>query len=627
MEPPQSLAQSTASPQGRRELTVHTGSASSHSAGLAAQLEGLPSQAALREENQRLRAENEKIERVLDAVRQPSSGLQDGCSVPQSARSGTQTQRSQASNTQGAADRLMNLMREGGDLLREREELEKENQTMIHELVVVPGGSSLVASPMNGSLVSSLNRLETAPGAPKDETLPVEPQEHTLVVGADQTLAAVPRDQTLLTVCGGEVATPFEQTAAEIGHTPDAFGQTGMSGTGFGQTGMTGTEFGLTGMTEAIDELDESGLDKLLPLLSEGDHLRAERAVLVKERDDLLGSIADEGGPFSESAEADRLAAEEDEQQLQEQLQGALETVQLENSSLEDEIGKLRLANARLKETHRAELQALERARQEKAEADAAARAANERAERLAREVQERAEAEAAARAEAEAVARAEAEAVAQAEAEARARADARSKQRADMARVRAEAHARVTGAWQGSAASSSYANFEKRFPRGDELETRTALISKLGRKTSLLGAGATMMRAPLQASTPSLPVCAEDTDSLHLRQRELMAQMLKTHTRDRAHIRPSSHVRFNLPRQEDAHPLSGNQELAVRLQLQTLHRSFPGLHADGAPRSRAASPALRSPDGLPGSRPGSRTGSRPGSRQGARGLHEPIAC
>lgn len=514
-------------------------------AAFLAGLDGLPSMDVLVDENERLRLENEQLEKLIAAFRPETHGAGD-CSVPHSARSGCQSRRSQASNTQSAADRLMKLMSEGGDLLREREELEKENRMMMQDIYAAPVASSVAASPTRGG-----------------------------------------RDS-------------FSQAGTDLTQVRSDFRQTGMTGTDFGQTGMTG----VSGID--IDELDDDNLDKLLPLLSEADSLRAEREALRKEREDLLGALTDDDGPLSAGAAAERRAQEEEDKALKEHLQVAVDSVHTENLGLVDEIQKLKAANARLRVTRQAELRELERARREQVEADAARAAAESaakaRAERIAKEMRDRAEAEVLARAQAEAKARLEAEARAKleaearakVEAEARAKAEAIARQRVEMAQMRAEAQSRMTGTWRqppmstcGSfggtfgigarAAGLTSSSSAKRLPNINTNAARPPPTGGSGRRGSLLGAGASMMRTPGQASMPSLTSCADDDDAAVIRQREAMAKMLKAHSNAshgaKLKSTPRGHVKFTVPRPGPTYQLSDNQELAMRSQLHTLYR------------------------------------------------------
>lgn len=527
---------------------------SSPSAALLAQLEGLPSARQLREENERLRRENEMLEQALENAR-PDSAPYIGMSVPASARSARSHRSLESSDNQGAANRLMKLMREGGELLREREELEKENRLMMGELV---DHGSAPSSPAGGSVEFRSTRdsaafrstQETAPGVPEGDEGDLDEDEP--------------------------------------------------------------------------DELDESSLEKLLPLLSEGDSLRAEREALRKEREDLLGALAEPGGPFNDKAAEERRAQEAEDEEIKKTLELAFQNVQAENRSIGGEVDELKAANAKLRETHRAEMRALERARQEQAAAkaalEAAAAAAKAEADRLARE---RAEAEAA-KAEAEALARAQAEAQEQAEFEARQKAEARARQRAEMAQMRAEAQARMTGSWQQQPPpASSYGGYTgmgafggyggggigdfRRSGAGNA--SRLPPVHGFGRRSSLLGAGATMMRAPPvppQASMPTLPAFADDEDTMHIRQREATAQMLKSHSKGgglKYRSDSAGRVRFTVPKKDNRDTLSMDQEMAMRSQLQSLCRSFPVNNADGG------------------------RGSRPNSRQGARMQHGQVAC
>lgn len=93
------------------------------------------------------------------------------------------------------------------------------------------------------------------------------------------------------------------------------------------------------------DEIDDATLEKLLPLLSEGDALRAEREGLRAERRDLLGALETAGAAQADEA-IDVTAADED---LEQRFLVAVQDVRSENANLESEISKLREENTRLK--------------------------------------------------------------------------------------------------------------------------------------------------------------------------------------------------------------------------------------------------------------------------------------
>mmetsp|Transcript_90911 Transcript_90911/g.252935 ORF Transcript_90911/g.252935 Transcript_90911/m.252935 type:complete len:324 (+) Transcript_90911:77-1048(+) len=113
-----------------------------------------------------------------------------------------------------------------------------------------------------------------------------------------------------------------------------------------------------------FDEKDGTGLlpdvamvDRLMPLLSEGDALRTERETLRAERQELMSELEASTPPSAEAMGAgvsiDEASAREAEnasdRELEQRFLSAVEEASRENASLEAEIKKLREENARLR--------------------------------------------------------------------------------------------------------------------------------------------------------------------------------------------------------------------------------------------------------------------------------------
>lgn len=95
-----------------------------------------------------------------------------------------------------------------------------------------------------------------------------------------------------------------------------------------------------------VDEEEDSTLvDRLVPLLSEGDALRTERQALRAERQELMNELGAVGS--DEAEEAEDIPA--GDQELESRFLAAVEEASRENASLEAEIKKLREENSRLK--------------------------------------------------------------------------------------------------------------------------------------------------------------------------------------------------------------------------------------------------------------------------------------
>jgi len=89
-------------------------------------------------------------------------------------------------------------------------------------------------------------------------------------------------------------------------------------------------------------------VDRLMPLLSEGDALRAEREGLRAEREELLGELQAMGPPLPDEAahEEEQLAADAE---LESRFLAAVEEASREHASLKAEVRGLREENARLR--------------------------------------------------------------------------------------------------------------------------------------------------------------------------------------------------------------------------------------------------------------------------------------
>jgi len=98
---------------------------------------------------------------------------------------------------------------------------------------------------------------------------------------------------------------------------------------------------------EAVDPEFES-LDRLLPLLSEGDALQAEREELRSERQELLAAIQESG--ITSDINPGGVDAAAFDRDLEFRIRQAVEDVTRENDSLEAEIAKLRNDNGKLRE-------------------------------------------------------------------------------------------------------------------------------------------------------------------------------------------------------------------------------------------------------------------------------------
>lgn len=94
---------------------------------------------------------------------------------------------------------------------------------------------------------------------------------------------------------------------------------------------------------ETEDARDLAAIDRLLPLLSESDALRAEREALQADRAELMEALGDACVPEPVVAES------EDDSKLGERIRAALADVSEENCALTVEVASLRKENVRLR--------------------------------------------------------------------------------------------------------------------------------------------------------------------------------------------------------------------------------------------------------------------------------------
>jgi len=104
------------------------------------------------------------------------------------------------------------------------------------------------------------------------------------------------------------------------------------------------------------EETDLDALERLLPLLNEGDALCAEREGLKSEHRELIGTLEALGAApqraGDEASLEDLLAEAGEPGDLQSRLRRAMEDVKRENTSLEAEVHQLRDDNTRLRHDH-----------------------------------------------------------------------------------------------------------------------------------------------------------------------------------------------------------------------------------------------------------------------------------
>mmetsp|Transcript_56021 Transcript_56021/g.103661 ORF Transcript_56021/g.103661 Transcript_56021/m.103661 type:complete len:316 (-) Transcript_56021:142-1089(-) len=197
----------------------------------------------------------------------------------------------------------------------------------------------------NGKLKSENNRLLSEIAAARPDSKPATPEvDDTPGSSADRLVHLMSE--------GAKLLQEREALKKENDELLDGLGQPqGTDPAGAQDLNVGGVDDGNAELGYD-DDLDLSGVDvdlmqHLLPLLKEGEALRAERIQLRTERQDILGSLEGKAALPQPAQVSTQLSKEEAE--LEARLKSTMKDVVQENKILQAEIDKLREENGRLR--------------------------------------------------------------------------------------------------------------------------------------------------------------------------------------------------------------------------------------------------------------------------------------